>query len=93
MPPRNEGLYRPAFRHEAGTLVRGRWALIAVRQETTEADVCAELRAIQKVIGKRHRDTLEREQHGEVTAWLQHSRKRDDAHREQLHELEPEQCV
>jgi hypothetical protein len=72
-PTRNDGLYRPAYRHEGASILRGRWALVAIRQETTEADICAELRAVQRVIGKRHRDTLERERRADIDAWLRRS--------------------
>ena len=72
-PPRNEGLYKPEFRHQAASMLAGRWGLILIWPETTESDVRAELRRIQRIIGKRHRDSLARLPKDARARWLEHS--------------------
>lgn len=72
-PARNDGLYRTAFRHEASQLLGGRWGLLLVLPWTTEADIRAAAGQIHKVIGKRHRDSLERAHRDATAAWLRRS--------------------
>lgn len=70
LPPPSVAIVDPDPRRRAVELVvSGRWGAIAVFPSTTRADTNAQLKALQRVIGKQHRDAQEARR-VQIAQWL-----------------------